>query len=155
MLMSGYHFMERQLPFTKVYLHGTVRDAQHRKMSKSLGNGVDPMDVVRLYGADALRWTLVSSMGLGVDIVLDAGDVEKTFAAGRNFVTKLWNVGRFLLEKAGTAPVTPVDRIPRDRLQRVDEWILWRLDVAIAGCDAALGPLRPPTPLGNEDRGRG
>ena len=151
MIMSGYYFTGRS-PYHTVLLHGIARDAQHRKMSKSLGNGVDPLDVVRLYGADALRWTLVSGMGLGVDIILDPNDLEKTFSTGRNFVTKLWNIGRFLLEKAGTAAVSPVDRIPRAKLQRVDEWILWRLDVAIAECDAALGPLRPTTPLDGPDR---
>jgi len=61
MLMSGYHFMDRRLPFDTVYLTGTVRDTQHRKMSKSLGNGIDPRDVVRLYGTDALRWTLIAA----------------------------------------------------------------------------------------------
>ncbi|HEY8176736.1 MAG TPA: valine--tRNA ligase [Gemmatimonadaceae bacterium] len=153
MIMAGYHFTGRA-PYHTVLFHGIARDAQHRKMSKSLGNGVDPLDVVRLYGADALRWTLVSGMGLGVDMILDPDDIEKTFAPGRNFVTKLWNIGRFLLEKAGTAPVTPVAEIPREKLQRVDEWILWRLDVAIAECDAALGPLRPTTPLDTADRVR-
>ncbi len=150
MIMAGYFFTGRS-PYHTVLLHGMARDAQGRKMSKSLGNGVDPLDVVRLYGADALRWTLVSGMGLGADIVLDPNDLEKTFAPGRNFVTKLWNIGRFLLDKAGSAPVTPVDRLPPDKLQRADEWILWRLDVAIAEADAALGPLRPTTPLAHKD----
>jgi len=150
MIMAGYFFTGRS-PYHTVLLHGMARDAQGRKMSKSLGNGVDPMDVVRLYGADALRWTLMSGMGLGADIVLDPNDLEKTFAPGRNFVTKLWNIGRFLLEKAGTDAVTPVDRIAPDKLQRADEWILWRLDVAIAEADAALGPLRPTTPLAHKD----
>ncbi|PYO26473.1 MAG: valine--tRNA ligase, partial [Gemmatimonadetes bacterium] len=80
MLMAGYHFMDRRLPFTTVYLHGTVRDTQHRKMSKSLGNGIDPLDVVRLYGADALRWTLIAGSSLGADVILDPNDLETTFA---------------------------------------------------------------------------
>src|SRR5439155_579104 len=67
MLMAGYHFMDRRLPFTTVYLTGTVRDTQHRKMSKSLGNGIDPRDVARLYGTDALRWTLIGGGSLGAD----------------------------------------------------------------------------------------
>jgi valyl-tRNA synthetase len=150
MIMAGYHFTGRA-PYHTVLFHGIARDAQHRKMTKSLGNGVDPLDVVHLYGADALRWTLVSGMGLGVDMIVDPGDLEKTFAPGRNFVTKLWNIGRFLLEKAGTAAVQPVAEIPRDKLQRADEWILWRLDDAIRDCDAALGPLRPTTPLASKD----
>jgi valyl-tRNA synthetase len=154
MIMAGYFFTGRS-PYHTVLLHGIAKDVEHRKMSKSLGNGVDPMDVVRLYGADALRWTLVSGMGLGVDIILDPNDLEKTFAPGRNFVTKLWNIGRFLLEKAGSAPVKQLSEIPAGNLQSADAWILWRLDVAIADCDAALGPLRPTQPLpGSADQVR-
>ena len=153
MIMAGYYFAGRA-PYHTVLLHGIARDAEGRKMSKSLGNGVDPMEVVRLYGADAMRWTLVSGMGLGADVILDPNDLEKTFATGRNFVTKLWNIGRFLLDKAGTAPVRRVAQLPAAKLQRADEWILWRLDVAIAECDAALGPLRPTTRLDNPDRVR-
>jgi len=150
MIMAGYFFTGRS-PYHTVLLHGMARDAEGRKMSKSLGNGLDPMEVVRLYGADAMRWTLVSGMGLGADITLDPNDLEKTFATGRNFVTKLWNIARFLLEKAGTAPVQRVADIPARKLQRVDEWILWRLDVAVAECDAAFGPLRPSMPLAAAD----
>jgi valyl-tRNA synthetase len=150
MIMAGYFFVGRS-PYHTVLLHGIARDAEGRKMSKSLGNGVDPNDVVRLYGADALRWTLISGMGLGTDIVLDGNDLEKTFSPGRNFVTKLWNIARFLLEKAGTAAVRPVRDLPAATLHRSDEWILWRLDVAIREADAALGPLRPTTPIGNPD----
>ena len=103
MIMAGYEF-RGEAPFHTVYLHGTVRDTQHRKMSKSLGNGVDPLDVVKLYGADALRWTLVAGMGLGTDVILDPDDLDKSFAPGRNFATKLWNIGRFLLQNVGTDP---------------------------------------------------
>jgi valyl-tRNA synthetase len=150
MIMAGYQFTGRT-PYHTVLLHGMARDAQGRKMSKSLGNGVDPMDVVKLYGADSLRWTLVSGMGLGADIVLDPDDLEKTFAPGRNFVTKLWNIARFLLEKAGTGAVQPVETIPAAKLQRADEWILWRLDVAVQEADAALGPIRPTTTRAHRD----
>ena len=97
-------------PFHTVYLHGTARDTQHRKMSKSLGNGIDPLDVVKLYGADALRWTLIAGMGMGADVILDPNDIDKSFATGRNFGTKLWNIGRFLLDRVGTEPVSPLDR---------------------------------------------
>jgi valyl-tRNA synthetase len=151
MVMAGYQFVGRS-PYHTILLHGMARDAQGRKMSKSLGNGVDPLEVVRLYGADALRWTLISGMGLGADITLDPNDLEKTFATGRNFVTKLWNIGRFLLEKAGREPVKPVAELSPDLLHRSDAWILSRLDVAIAECDAALGPLRPTTSLATPDR---
>jgi valyl-tRNA synthetase len=144
MIFAGYAFKGRA-PFHTVYLHGTVRDMQHRKMSKSLGNGIDPLDVVERYGADALRWTLVQGMGLGVDVMLDPGDLEKSFAPGRNFATKLWNIGRFLLLQVGEEPVTPLGSIDAERLTLVDRWILGRIDAAIAECDAALGPARPLT----------
>jgi valyl-tRNA synthetase len=143
MIMSGMHFMGGQVPYHTVYLHGTVRDMQHRKMSKSLGNGIDPMDVVRLYGADALRWTMIAGMGLGVDVLLDPTDLDKSFAPGRNFLTKLWNIGRFLLTKVGTEPVQPLSAIAPASLTIADRWILDRLDGAIAESNAALGPVRP------------
>ncbi|HEX2779361.1 MAG TPA: valine--tRNA ligase [Gemmatimonadaceae bacterium] len=142
MIMSGYRFMG-DAPFHTVYLHGTARDTQHRKMSKSLGNGIDPLDVVAQYGADALRWTIVSSLGMGADAIFDPADLEKTFAPGRNFATKLWNIARFLLGQAGEDSVRPLAAIAESRLTRADRWILERLDVAIAECDAALGPARP------------
>ncbi|HEY9225475.1 MAG TPA: valine--tRNA ligase, partial [Gemmatimonadaceae bacterium] len=142
MVMSGYEFMGRA-PFHSVYLHGTVRDTQHRKMSKSLGNGIDPLDIVKLYGADALRWTLIAGMGMGTDVILDPNDLEKSFATGRNFGTKLWNIGRFLLDRVGADPVQPVAALDRGALTRADEWILARLETAIEECDRALGPLRP------------
>ncbi len=142
MIMSGLHFMG-DAPYHTVYLHGTVRDMQHRKMSKSLGNGIDPMDVVKLYGADALRWTMIAGMGLGVDVLLDPTDLEKSFAPGRNFLTKLWNIGRFLLTKVGAEPVQPLHAIAPESLAIADRWILDRLDAAIAECNAALGPVRP------------
>ncbi|HKP16569.1 MAG TPA: valine--tRNA ligase [Gemmatimonadaceae bacterium] len=142
MIMSGYAFMG-DAPFHSVYLHGTARDTQGRKMSKSLGNGIDPLDVVRLYGADALRWTLVSGMGLGADVMLDPADLEKSFATGRNFATKLWNIGRFLLTNVGGDPVLPIDALDPRTLARADVWILDRLDVAIRESDRAIGPLAP------------
>ncbi|HYW31326.1 MAG TPA: valine--tRNA ligase [Gemmatimonas sp.] len=142
MVMSGCWFLDRP-PFHTVYLHGTVRDMQHRKMSKSLGNGIDPLDVVQLYGADALRWTMVAGLGLGVDVMLDPSDLDASFAPGRNFCTKLWNISRFLLTRVGTDPVTAIGALPESALTPADAWILDRLDAAIADCDAALGPARP------------
>ena len=142
MVMAGYAFMG-DAPFHTIYLHGTVRDTNHVKMSKSLGNGIDPLDVVRLYGADALRFTVISGMGMGADLVLDPSDLDRSFAPGRNFATKLWNIGRFLLTKVGDEPVASVGDIEDLRLARADRWILDRLNVAIAECDAALGPARP------------
>ena len=156
MVMSGCWFLDKS-PFHTVYLHGTVRDMQHRKMSKSLGNGIDPLDVVRLYGADALRWTMVAGLGLGVDVMLDPNDLDKSFAPGRNFCTKLWNIGRFLLSRVGTDPVLPMSATGVGALTAADAWILERLDVAIAECDAALGPARPANGATwtDAERGRG
>ncbi len=145
MVMAGYQFMGRA-PFHTVYLHGTARDTLHRKMSKSLGNGIDPLDVVRLYGADALRWTLVAGMGMGADVILDPADIDKSFATGRNFGTKLWNIGRFLLDRAGDAPVRDVSALAPESLTRADAWVLARLDAAVDECDRAMGPLRPEAP---------
>ena len=142
MIMAGYAFMDAH-PFHTVYLHGTVRDMNHVKMSKSLGNGIDPLDVVSSYGADALRYTVVSGMGMGADLMLDPNDLERSFAPGRNFATKLWNIGRFLLGNVGTAPVRSVDELNDAELTLADQWILGRLNVAIFKCDAALGAARP------------
>ena len=142
MIMAGYAFMDAA-PFHTVYLHGTVRDTNHVKMSKSLGNGIDPLDVVAKYGADALRYTVIAGMGMGADLMLDHKDLERSFAPGRNFATKLWNIGRFLLVNVGTSPVRSVDELPDNELTLADRWILGRLNATILECDAALGQARP------------
>ncbi|MGK2963792.1 MAG: valine--tRNA ligase [Gemmatimonadaceae bacterium] len=149
MIMGGYAFMD-QAPFHTVYLHGTVRDMKHVKMSKSLGNGIDPLDVRAQFGADSLRYTVVAGLGMGADVMLDPDDLEKSFAPGRNFVTKLWNIGRFLLTNVGSDTVLPLDSIDNSRLRRADRWILGSLNTAIAECDVALGPARPRGGVWNE-----
>ena len=130
MIMAGYEFMG-EAPFTEVYLHGTVRDKQGRKMSKSLGNGIDPMEVVDRFGADALRFTLVSACGVGTDIHLDHEDLDAAFAPGRNFANKLWNAGRFTLMSVGEGRVAPLEEVS-DSLELEDRWILSRFS-ATAG----------------------
>ena len=150
MIMLGYELAGRA-PYHTVYLHGTARDTQHRKMSKSLGNGIDPLDVIKMYGADALRWTLIAGMGMGADVVLDPSDLDRSFATGRNFGTKLWNIGRFLLDRVGAEPVRSVDDVDRTTLTRADQWILARLAVALEECDTALGPLWPSLPHNSAD----
>ncbi|MEO5590672.1 MAG: valine--tRNA ligase [Gemmatimonadaceae bacterium] len=142
MIMGGFAFMGES-PFHTVYLHGTVRDMKHVKMSKSLGNGIDPLDVRALYGTDALRYTVIAGLGMGADVMLDPNDLEKSFAPGRNFVTKLWNIGRFLLVNVGEDQATQLADIDRSRLKSADRWILSALNVAISECDNALGPARP------------
>jgi valyl-tRNA synthetase len=80
---------------------------------------------------------------MGADLTLDPDDLERSFAPGRNFATKLWNIGRFLLTNVGAETVKPVTDIPTKSLSLADRWILSRLDAAIAECDSALGPPRP------------
>jgi valyl-tRNA synthetase len=142
MIMAGFYCLG-EAPFHTVYLHGTVRDMEHRKMSKSLGNGIDPLVVVERFGADALRYTLMQGMGLGVDVMLDPADLDKSFAPGRNFATKLWNIGRFLLMQVGTEPVIPFERLDRTTFRSADHWIINQLADAIDACNTALGPARP------------
>ncbi len=140
MIMAGCHFMGGK-PFETVYLHGTVRDTQHRKMSKSLGNGIDPLDVVRLYGADALRWTAIAGVSLGSDLILDPSDLEATFAPGRNFANKLWNIGRFILSQL-PEDVRPVAAFEAADLPLADRWILLRANHAVATTTAHLEQFR-------------
>jgi valyl-tRNA synthetase len=129
MIMAGLEFMGKE-PFREVYLHGTVRDHLGRKMSKSLGNGIDPLAVVELYGADALRYTIVSQAGPGTDLYMNYEDIESTFAPGRNFANKVWNVGRFALLRLGDEAVPALEDV-KDSLELADRWILSRLSVAV------------------------
>lgn len=92
MIFSGLEHME-QVPFNTVFFHGLVRDAQGRKMSKSLGNGIDPLEIIEKYGADALRFTLVTGNSPGNDMRFSDEKVE----ASRNFANKIWNAARFIL----------------------------------------------------------
>ena len=126
MVMAGLHFMGR-VPFHTVYLTGTVRDTHHVRMSKSLGNGIDPLEVVRRFGADALRFAITSGLAAGTDIVLDPDDLDTSFASGRNFANKLWNVGRLLLASLGDSEVRPLAEVPARELQLADRWLLARL----------------------------
>jgi valyl-tRNA synthetase len=112
-----------------------------RKMSKSLGNGIDPLAVVRAYGADAMRYTIVSQCAVGTDIALDHENVEATFANGRNFANKIWNAGRFALMSLGDAPVRALDEVEKD-LELEDRWILSRLQHASALATEALERFR-------------
>jgi valyl-tRNA synthetase len=132
MVMAGCEFMG-DIPFHTVYLHGTVRDTQHRKMSKSLGNGIDPLEVVQKFGADALRYTVIAGMAVGTDVILDPDDLEASFAPGRNFANKIWNAGRFILSNLGGSAVRPLggsyaDVVRREELGLADRWIISRCD---------------------------
>jgi valyl-tRNA synthetase len=145
MVMSGCEFMG-DIPFETVYLHGTVRDTQHRKMSKSLGNGIDPLDVVEQYGADALRYTIVAGSAVGTDAILDPNDITTSFAPGRNFANKLWNAGRFILSNLDgpTRPLAGSARnvVRQDELSLADRWILARCEAAVVEVTEALERFR-------------
>jgi valyl-tRNA synthetase len=140
MIMAGYEFMGRA-PFTQVYLHATVRDKYGRKMSKSLGNGIDPREVVKRYGADALRWTVLSSAAVGTDFNLDHEDLEVAFSPGRNFSNKVWNAGRFTLMSVGEGPVSAFTEFEA-HLELADRWILSRLQQAIEDVTRGLERFR-------------
>ncbi|HEU4570104.1 MAG TPA: valine--tRNA ligase [Gemmatimonadales bacterium] len=145
MIMAGLEF-RGEVPFRTVYLHGTVRDTQHRKMSKSLGNGIDPLDVIGTYGADALRYTVVSGMSVGTDLILDPKDLETSFAPGRNFANKLWNAARFLLSNLDGAPRPLAGRYPDvvrpEELTLADRWIIARCDAAVRAATEAMTKFR-------------
>ncbi|WP_420634605.1 valine--tRNA ligase [Candidatus Palauibacter sp.] len=125
MIMAGFEFMG-ELPFSDVLLNGTVRDHLGRRMSKSLGNGIDPLEIVESYGADAMRFTLVRGSPLGTDIQLDYENLEAAFRPGRNFANKMWNAARFALPHAradasegGSLSMALADRWIRSRLARL------------------------------------
>ena len=140
MIMSGYEFMG-EAPFTQVYLHGTVRDMQGQKMSKSRRNGIDPLEVVELFGADALRFTMIAESGVGTDMRLDPDDLETSFASGRNFANKLWNAGRFTLMNLGEDAPPSVQDV-ETHLELPDRWILSRLSHSIREISEGLERFR-------------
>lgn len=125
MIMAGYEYMG-DLPFRNVYFTGIIRDKQGRKMSKSLGNSPDPLDLIAKYGADALRFGVMRSAPLGQDILFDELAVE----LGRNFCNKLWNACRFRQMMGGAESITEGEINPA-LLNSDDKWILLRLDQAI------------------------
>jgi valyl-tRNA synthetase len=140
MIMAGIEFMG-EVPFADVYLTGTVRDTQGRKMSKSLNNGIDPLEVVRLFGADALRYTVIAAQGLGTDVYMDPNNLEETFKPGRNFANKIWNAGRFALMNLEEDEVPSLDDVA-DQLELADRWILSRLTAASREITRHLETLR-------------
>jgi len=140
MLMSGYRFMGKT-PFKTVYLHGIARDTKHRKMSKSLGNGIDPLVVVEKFGADALRWTCIANTALGADLLLDPNDLETTFAPGRNFANKLWNIAQFVLAQL-PKDVPAIEAVDARALTLADRWILSRAQATVREATASLEQFR-------------
>ncbi|MBN2188834.1 MAG: class I tRNA ligase family protein, partial [Chitinispirillaceae bacterium] len=136
MIMAGLHFTG-ELPFTDVLLHGTVRDKTGRKMSKSLGNALDPMDIIPVYGADALRFSMIMITAQGADVFLS----KDTFDLGRNFANKLWNASRFFLSNIETK-ISFAGLPPADRRKAEDRWILSRLQNVTSSVTAAINGYR-------------
>ncbi|MCE9518920.1 MAG: class I tRNA ligase family protein, partial [Verrucomicrobia bacterium] len=133
MIMAGYEYMG-ELPFKNVYFTGIIRDKQGRKMSKSLGNSPDPLELIEKFGADALRFGIMRSAPLGADIAFD----EKNVELGRNFCTKLWNACRFRQMQGGEVET----EINPALLTSDDKWILLRLNIAINEVTTALEEYR-------------
>jgi len=117
MIIAGMHF-RKEIPFSDVYFTSIIRDATGRKMSKSLGNSPDPLDVIKNYGADALRFTILYLAPLGQDVLFSVDKCD----FGRNFANKIWNAGRFLLMNAENIPVK--EELKDKHIDFADEWIL-------------------------------
>jgi len=136
MMMMGLHFMD-EVPFTDVYIHALVRDAQGHKMSKSKGNVIDPLTTIDQYGTDAFRFTLAAFAAQGRDIKL----AEERIAGYRNFCNKVWNAARFtLMNLEGFDP--DGIRFEEQELSQGDKWILHRLNETIRSVDETLNGYR-------------
>lgn len=125
MMFQGKEFTG-QRPFKNVLIHGLIRDGEGRKMSKSLGNGVDPMDVIEKYGADALRWFLATGSTPGQDVRFTYDKMD----AAWNFINKIWNASRYVI--MNLAEDTPSQLPDLDKLTLADQWILARLNTTVA-----------------------
>jgi valyl-tRNA synthetase len=126
MIFSGLEHMNEK-PFSKVLIHGLVRDAQGRKMSKSLGNGIDPLKIIEEYGADALRFALASGNAPGNDMRFSDEKIE----SARNFANKIWNASRFVLMNLTESDEELLKAPDKDKLQIEDKWILSKLNTLI------------------------
>ena len=123
MMFSGLEHMG-EVPFKTVLIHGLVRDSQGRKMSKSLGNGIDPLEVIDKYGADALRFTLITGNAPGNDMRFYWERVE----ASRNFANKVWNASRFIMMNL---PEEGVKEVSEEALTDADKWILSKVNTLV------------------------
>src|SRR5436190_17532201 len=133
MIIAGFEFMGEK-PFGDVYFTGIIRDKQGRKMSKSLGNSPDPLDVIAKYGADALRFGIIRSAPLGQDLLYEEQHIE----LGRNFCNKLWNACRFRQMQGGAVQ----GELDPAQLTSDDKWILLKLDQAIRELSDSLKGYR-------------
>jgi valyl-tRNA synthetase len=128
MIFTGLEFM-KEVPFKKVMIHGLILDAQGRKMSKSLGNGVDPIEVIDQYGADTLRFMLITGNTPGNDMRFHPERLEAT----RNFANKIWNASRFVLLN-----LQDYEEAPRGELELADRWILSRYEATAQAVTEAM-----------------
>ena len=123
MMFSGLEHAG-EVPFKNVFIHGLVRDSQGRKMSKSLGNGIDPLEVIEKYGADALRFTLITGNAPGNDMRFYYERVE----ASRNFANKVWNASRFIMMNM---PECGIKKVDKTALTNADKWILSKVNTLV------------------------
>lgn len=131
MMFSGIEYTGK-VPFRDIIIHGLVRDEQGRKMSKSLGNGIDPLEVIEKYGADSLRLALLTGVAPGNDTRYTDAKVE----AARNFINKVWNAARFVVMNASNEKHIP--SISEIKLQPADRWIISRLQTCIREATLAM-----------------
>lgn len=129
MIFQGLEFTGKS-PFKHVLIHGLIRDSEGRKMSKSLGNGIDPLDIKAKYGIDTLRYFLTTNSAPGADLRFEIEKVESSW----NFINKLWNISRFTLMNLGDFTIDDVE-IDTDELDLPDKWILARLHQSITDMD--------------------
>lgn len=134
MMMAGIEFMGKE-PFKDVYIHGIVRDETGAKMSKSLGNAVDPLSIIDEYGADALRFAIISITSEGQDVYAS----KEKFEVGRNFANKIWNAARFLMMNEVAAKPR---KIQPKNLTAMDRWILSRLNASVESVTKSLDSSR-------------
>jgi valyl-tRNA synthetase len=133
MIMTGLYNM-KDIPFRTVYLHGLIRDEQGRKMSKTVGNVLDPVEVIERHGTDALRYALATGSSPGNDMKLSDQKLE----AGRNFANKLWNAARFVLTNLDGSGVERPSLTRRQAMPLEDRWIMSRLQRVTAGVSQLL-----------------
>ncbi len=150
MVMFGL-YLHGEVPFKQVYIHAVIQDGQGRPMKKSLGNGVDPVDIVESHGADALRYTLASmitdTQDIRLPVVKDKTTGRNTsprFDAGRNFANKIWNAARFILSNTADVAVPTTEEIIAliPNVDMADRWILARLNCTVGVVEESINYFR-------------